>query len=62
MIAPYTFEERLKRLGDLFGISYADHDIASKEHKLIFKYAIGLSFSRERANDEIEKRYLRLCW
>lgn len=55
LIPPYTLEERLERLRDLFGIIYADHEIDSKERKLIFKYAIGLGFSSERANDEIEK-------
>lgn len=55
MIPPYTLEERLERLRDLFGIIYADYEIDTEERSLIFKYAIGLGFSSERANDEIEK-------
>ena len=55
LIPPYTLEERIERLHDLFSIIYADYKIDSEERKLIDKYAIGLGFTSERAKEEIEK-------
>jgi len=55
LIPPYTLEERMERLQDLFSVIYADHKIDSEERKLIDKYAIGLGFTNERAKEEIEK-------
>jgi uncharacterized tellurite resistance protein B-like protein len=55
LMPPYSLEERIERLHDLFRIICADHEIDEKERNLIFKYAIGLGFTTERANKEIEK-------
>jgi uncharacterized tellurite resistance protein B-like protein len=55
LIPPYTLEERTERLHDLFNIIYADNEIDDKERELVFKYAIGLGFSSDRAAKEIEK-------
>ena len=55
LIPPYSLEERIERLHDLCSIIYADHIIDEAERKLIFKYAIGLGFTTEQANIEIQK-------
>ena len=55
LIPPYTLEERIERLHDLCNIIYADNKVDEKERKLIYKYAIGLGFSTERAKEEIGK-------
>lgn len=55
LIPPYSLEERIERLHDLCRIIYADHKIDEEERKLIFKYAIGLGFTTDRANEEIGK-------
>ncbi|MFC2147919.1 TerB family tellurite resistance protein, partial [Bacteroidota bacterium] len=55
LIPPYSLEERIERLHDLFSIICADHEIDEAERNLIFKYAIGLGFTAEGANKEIEK-------
>lgn len=55
LIPPYTLEERIERLEDLFSIIYADNEIDDGERELVFKYAIGLGFTSERATKEIEK-------
>ncbi len=55
LIPPYGLEDRIERLHELFAIIYADDEVDEEERKLIFKYAIGLGFSNERANREIEK-------
>lgn len=55
LIPPYSLEERIERLQDLCKIIYADYEVDEEERKLIYKYAIGLGFTSERANMEIEK-------
>ncbi|MBT8297491.1 MAG: TerB family tellurite resistance protein [Maribacter sp.] len=55
LIPPYSLEERIETLNDLCSIIYADHVIDEEERKLIFKYAIGLGFTSEQANVEIQK-------
>ncbi len=55
LIPPYSLEERIERLHDLCSVIYADHIIDDSERKLIFKYAIGLGFTTEQANVEIQK-------
>ncbi|MBT8307343.1 MAG: TerB family tellurite resistance protein [Maribacter sp.] len=55
LIPPYSLEERIERLHDLCSMIYADHVIDESERKLIFKYAIGLGFTTEQANMEIQK-------
>ncbi|WP_273565740.1 TerB family tellurite resistance protein [Maribacter halichondriae] len=54
-ISTFGLEERIERLRDLFSVIYADYTIDSAEEKLIFKYAIALGFSGQRAKEEIEK-------
>ncbi len=55
LIPPYSLEDRIERLHDFCGIIYADQEIDEEERKLIYKYAIGLGFTSERAKKEIEK-------
>lgn len=52
---PYTREERLHRIYDLFKIIYADHYIDDAEENLILKYAIGLGCPADRAKAVIQK-------
>lgn len=52
---PNTSERRLERLYDLFRMIFADHLIDDDEMVLLKKYAIGLGFSGEQANEVIEK-------
>ncbi len=52
---PSTQEERLQRLYDLFKIIYADNTMDAEEEVLVNKYAIGLGFSSEKANEIIAK-------
>ena len=55
MIPPYGLEERVDRLHDFFNVINADHEIDAKERAMIFRYAIGLGFSPECGEKEIEK-------
>jgi uncharacterized tellurite resistance protein B-like protein len=55
LIPPYTLEKRFDRFHDLFNIIYADYEIDDAERDLLFKYAIGLGFSKDKAHEEIEK-------
>lgn len=55
LIPPYSLEDRIERLQDLCGIIYADHEVDEEERKLIYKYALGLGFTSDRAKKEIEK-------
>lgn len=52
---PYTREERLHRIYDLFKIIYADHYIDAAEEHLLLKYAIGLGCSTDKAKLVIQK-------
>lgn len=52
---PNSSERRLERLHDLFQIIFADHDIDDHERFLVEKYAIGLGYSAETAQDLIKK-------
>ncbi len=52
---PNTADKRLERLHDLFRMIYADHGIDDHERFLIEKYAIGLGFSAERAQQLIKR-------
>ncbi len=54
-IPHYRLEDRIERLQDLCGIIYADHEVDEEERKLIYKYALGLGFTSDRAKKEIEK-------
>lgn len=52
---PTDLEKRLERLFDLFKIIFVDHDIDADEMVMVKKYAIGLGFRGDRA-DQIIKR------
>ncbi len=52
---PTTSEERLERLFDLFRIIFADHEIDDEEKTLVRKYAIGLGYSSDKADEVIAK-------
>ena len=56
---PNTVERRLERIHDLFTIIFSDHEIDTEEADLIKKYAIGLGFSNQSA-DEIINRSINI--
>lgn len=53
--APHDSEKRLERLYDLFRIVYSDHEMDPEEKILVKKYAIGLGFSGDKADQVIER-------
>lgn len=53
--APHDAEKRLERLYDLFRIIYSDHGIDPEEKVLVKRYAIGLGFTGEKADQIIER-------
>ncbi|QCX01407.1 TerB family tellurite resistance protein [Aggregatimonas sangjinii] len=55
IVPPHDSEKRLERLYDLFRIIFADHLIDDEEMVLLKKYAIGLGYSGEKADEIIEK-------
>ena len=52
---PSSSEKRLERLYDLLIIIFADHVIDNEEMVLLKKYAIGLGYTNEIADNVIEK-------
>jgi uncharacterized tellurite resistance protein B-like protein len=52
---PNDAERRLERIHDLFEMIYADHDIDDHERFLIERYAIGLGYTVELAQDLIKR-------
>lgn len=52
---PTGSEKRLERLFDLFKIIFVDHDIDEDELIMVKKYAIGLGFREDRADQIINK-------
>ncbi len=52
---PNSAERRLERLFDLFRIIFSDHEIDIEEMVLLKKYAIGLGFSSDKADDIIQR-------
>jgi len=48
-----SVKERLERIHDLFRIIFSDHKIDKKEYLLIRKYAIGLGYTPEQAEELI---------
>jgi len=48
-------KKRLERLFDLFRIVYADHKIDNEEMILLKRYAIGMGFTGEKADEIIER-------
>jgi len=52
---PNTSERRLERMHDLFEMIFADHGIDDNERLLIEKYAIGLGYSAELAQQLIKR-------
>ena len=52
---PSSAQKRLERLFDLFKIIFADHFIDAEEMALLKRYAIGLGFSSDSADQVIEK-------
>ncbi len=55
IVPPYDLETRLEHFHDLFRIIHADSKIDAAEKELIYKYAIALGFTEERAHQEIQK-------
>jgi len=52
---PNDSERRLERIHDLFEMIFADHEIDDHERFLIEKYAIGLGYTAEIAQDLIKR-------
>lgn len=52
---PNDAERRLERIHDLFEMIFADHEIDDHERFLIEKYAIGLGYTAEIAQDLIKR-------
>ena len=52
---PNDAERRLERIHDLFEMIFADHDIDDHERFLIGRYAIGLGYTAEIAQDLIKR-------
>lgn len=52
---PNDSERRLERIHDLFQMIFVDHDIDDHERFLIEKYAIGLGYTSEIAQDLIKR-------
>lgn len=52
---PNSAEKRLERMHDFFDMIFADHDIDDEEHHILEKYAIGLGYTEEIANDLIAR-------
>ena len=52
---PNDAERRLERIHDLFEMIFADHDIDDHERFLIERYAIGLGYTAEIAQDLIKR-------
>ncbi len=52
---PNSAEKRLERLFDLFRIIFSDHTIDDLEMVLLKRYAIGLGFSGEKADEVISR-------
>ncbi len=52
---PNDAERRLERIHDLFEMIYVDHDIDDHERFLIERYAIGLGYTAEIAQDLIKR-------
>lgn len=52
---PNNSERRLERIHDLFQMIFVDHEIDDHERFLIERYAIGLGYSAEIAQDLIKR-------
>lgn len=52
---PTSLDRRLERMYDLFKIIFADHEIDDEERALIKKYAIGLGYSNDAADQVITR-------
>ncbi len=52
---PNDSERRLERIHDLFQMIFVDHEIDDHERFLIERYAIGLGYSAEIAQDLIKR-------
>lgn len=53
--SPNSSEKRLERLYDLFRIIFSDHTIDDLEMDLLKRYAIGLGFSGDNADQIIDR-------
>jgi len=52
---PNDSERRLERIYDLFSMIFVDHEIDDHERFLIERYAIGLGYNAETAQDLIKR-------
>lgn len=52
---PHGYTERLERIHDIFQVVYSDHEMDNEEANLLKKYAIGIGFSSETAEDIIQR-------
>lgn len=58
---PHSSEKRLKRLFDFFKMAFADRQIDDSQMDLINKYAVGLGYSPEDAEQIIKKSFDIFC-
>jgi len=54
---PQSGEKRLKRLFDFFQMAFADESIDKGQKNLIQRYAIGLGYSPDAAEEILERSY-----
>ncbi|MEO9510901.1 MAG: TerB family tellurite resistance protein [Flavobacteriaceae bacterium] len=52
---PHSGEKRLMRLFDFFGIAFADNAVDQEQMNLIVKYAVGLGYSPDKAEQIVKK-------
>jgi len=59
--APSSKEKRLKRLFEFFQMAFADQSLDDGQKKLIERYAIGLGYPPEMAEEMIQKSFDIFC-
>ena len=58
---PHSGEKRLKRLFEFFQMAFADQSIDDGQRHLIERYAIGLGYSPDMAEEIIKKSFDIFC-
>ncbi len=58
---PHSGEKRLKRLFEFFQMAFADQSIDEGQKRMIERYAIGLGYSPDMADEIIQKTYAIFC-
>jgi len=58
---PHSGEKRLKRIFEFFQMAFADQSIDEGQKRMIERYAIGLGFSPDKAEEIIQKSFDIFC-